>query len=107
MFPANFLASVDYAYLRHYPRYLKAIEVRLEKYRSNPERDAANMAEIEKFTKLYIRAVADRKGVRDEQLDAFGNAIDELRVSLFAQELRTPFPVSVKRLQKMWQLMQR
>jgi ATP-dependent helicase HrpA len=107
MFPANFLASVDYAYLKHYPRYLKAIEVRLEKYRSNPERDAANMAEIEKFTKLYIRAVADRKGVRDEQLDAFGNAIDELRVSLFAQELRTPFPVSVKRLQKMWQLMQR
>ena len=50
----------------------------------------------------YWRAVAERKGVVDVRLQEFRWLLEELRVSLFAQELRTPQPVSVKRLEKAW-----
>ncbi len=49
------------------------------------------------------RAVAERRGTIDARLDEFRWLLEELRVSLFAQELRTPQPVSVKRLEKVWQ----
>ena len=44
-----------------------------------------------------------RNGVQDERLNQFRWQLEELRVSLFAQELKTPLPVSVKRLEKAWQ----
>ena len=50
----------------------------------------------------HLRTVAERKGVRDARLEEFRWLLEELRVSLFAQELRTPQPVSVKRLDKAW-----
>jgi len=51
--------------------------------------------------------VAARKGVADPRLEEFRWLLEELRVSLFAQELRTPMPVSAKRLQKAWDALQR
>jgi ATP-dependent helicase HrpA len=54
-----------------------------------------------------VRELAARKGVVDARLDEFRWLLEELRVSLFAQELRTPMPVSVKRLQKVWDSVQR
>jgi ATP-dependent helicase HrpA len=51
----------------------------------------------------YVRHLAERKGVRDPRLEEFRWLLEELRVSLFAQELRTPQPVSVKRLEKAWE----
>ncbi len=88
--------------LAHYPRYLKAIAARLDKLKNDPARDAARMSEVATLQTPYLRELAARKGVADARLDEFRWLLEELRVSLFAQELRTPMPVSVKRLQKVW-----
>jgi ATP-dependent helicase HrpA len=88
--------------LHHFPRYLKAITARLDKYRADPARDAARLAELRPVEQRYWRLVAERKGVADERLHEFRWLLEELRVSFFAQELRTPQPVSVKRLEKAW-----
>jgi len=51
--------------------------------------------------------MAQRGGVADARLSEYRWLLEELRVSLFAQELRTPMPISVKRLHKVWESMQR
>jgi ATP-dependent helicase HrpA len=61
------------------------------------------LAVLQSLQTPWQRRVAALKGVRDEQVETFRWLLEELRVSLFAQELRTPMPVSVKRLQKIWQ----
>ncbi|MEN9904687.1 MAG: putative ATP-dependent helicase, partial [Pseudomonadota bacterium] len=85
-----------------FPRYLKAIVLRLDKYRADPARDATRMAEVRSQEQRYWRLVAERKGVVDERMNELRWLLEELRVSFFAQELRTPQPVSVKRLEKVW-----
>jgi ATP-dependent helicase HrpA len=90
----GFLDSADHSRLRHYPRYLKAMLARFEKL-PNP-RDAQLQAEISQRWQRYL------KNPRPE-LEEYRWMIEELRVSLFAQELRTPFPVSAKRLDKLWE----
>ena len=90
-----------------YPRYLKAVVVRLEKLRQDPARDKERMESIQKLQLLWAREVASRKGVTDPGLTDFGFLLQELRVSLFAQELKTPMPVSVKRLTKVWESLNR
>ncbi|NCN98097.1 MAG: DUF3418 domain-containing protein, partial [Rhodoferax sp.] len=82
--------------------YLKAITARLEKYRADPARDAARLKELQPLEQRYWRLVAERKGVMDARQQEFRWLLEELRVSFFAQELRTPQPVSVKRLEKAW-----
>ncbi|HEY4080905.1 MAG TPA: ATP-dependent RNA helicase HrpA [Burkholderiaceae bacterium] len=101
----RFVASTSWAALQHLPRYLKAITARLDKLRADPERDAKLMAELKPLEQRYSRRLAERKGVADARLGDFRWQLEELRVSLFAQELRTPQPVSVKRLEKVWQQM--
>jgi ATP-dependent helicase HrpA len=54
----------------------------------------------------YWRLVAERKGAVDERMAEFRWLLEELRVSFFAQELKTPQPVSVKRLEKAWTQLQ-
>src|SRR5262249_20769949 len=90
--------------LTHYPRYLKAIALRIDKLRSDPARDARAMADWASLATLWEREriARARAGVSDPFLDEFRWLLEELRVNLFAQELRTPVPVSVKRLQKIW-----
>ena len=107
LFPAHFLLTISYEQLKHYPRYMKAINVRLEKLRNDPTRDAERMADIQKLSVAFWREFASRKGVVDERLTAYRWLLEELRVSLFAQELRTPMPVSVKRLNKVWESIRR
>lgn len=102
MFSKNFIENKSINVLRNYPRYLKAVEVRLEKYKKDPSRDAEKAEEINKLTIKLNRERAARRGVNDPRLEEFENILQELRVSLFAQELRTPMPVSVKRLNKVW-----
>ena len=67
-----------------------------------PRRSRKLMAEIKPLEQRFTRRLAELKGVRDARLDDFRWQLEELRVSLFAQELRTPQPVSVKRLDKVW-----
>ncbi len=103
----RFIADNDYVQLSHFPRYLKAINVRLEKLRADPARDARLMAEWAQVAAPWQRALKDRQKSADPKMMEFRWLLEELRVSLFAQELRTPMPVSVKRLQKVWESMQR
>jgi ATP-dependent helicase HrpA len=100
--PKRFVAETRWAQLAHLPRYLRAVQMRLDKLRSDPARDAQRLAELRPIEQRYWRHVAERKGVADARLDEFRWLLEELRVSLFAQELRTPQPVSVKRLEKAW-----
>ncbi|MFM6986817.1 MAG: DUF3418 domain-containing protein, partial [Hydrogenophaga sp.] len=100
--PKTFLSSTPYAQLQHFPRYLKAVQLRLDKLRSDPARDAARFAELRPQDQRFWRLVAERKGVQDARLQELRWLLEELRVSFFAQELRTPQPVSVKRLDKAW-----
>ena len=102
LMPKTFVASTPWAQLQHLPRYLKAITLRLDKWRSDPARDAQRLAELKPQEQRYWRLVAERKGVQDERMREFRWLLEELRVSFFAQELRTPQPVSIKRLEKAW-----
>jgi ATP-dependent helicase HrpA len=109
LLPKNFIAATPWERLQHFPRYLKAVALRLAKLRADPARDARWSAELNPLWQMWLREdLKQRKqGVADPQLEQFRWLLEELRVSLYAQELRTPVPVSVKRLQKMWQAMQR
>ncbi|WP_408593698.1 ATP-dependent RNA helicase HrpA [Limnohabitans sp.] len=99
----RFVTDTPYSQLQHFARYLKAVVLRLDKLRADPARDAAKLAELKPLEQKYWRLVAERKGVSDARMQEFRWLLEELRVSFFAQELRTPQPVSVKRLDKAWQ----
>ncbi|MDR6467394.1 ATP-dependent helicase HrpA [Paraburkholderia graminis] len=103
----RFVVDTPYSQLTHFPRYLKGIALRIDKLKADPARDARQFAEFQPLLQNYQRAVAQRGGVLDARLAEFRWLLEELRVSLFAQELRTPMPVSVKRLYKVWDSMQR
>jgi ATP-dependent helicase HrpA len=102
LMPKRFLASTDWVRLQHLPRYLKAITLRLDKLRADPARDSQRLAELKPQEQRYWRLVAERKGAVDERMEDFRWLLEELRVSFFAQELKTPQPVSIKRLEKVW-----
>jgi ATP-dependent helicase HrpA len=76
--------------------------MRIDKYKADAGRDAERSREMAPLLNDYRRVVLSRKGQADAKLEEFGWLLQELRISLFAQELRTPMPVSVKRLQKAW-----
>ena len=106
LMPKNFIAIAPWTQLGHYARYLKAITVRLDKYRADPARDAAKLKELQPLEQRYWRLVAERKGAVDARMQEYRWMLEELRVSFFAQELRTPYPVSSKRLDKVWAQLQ-
>ncbi len=101
----HFIAQTPYARLQHFPRYLKAAGLRLDKLRADPARDARLMAEFAPLYSAWQReaVVRMKQGTQTPEIEQFRWLLEELRVSLFAQELRTPVPVSVKRLAKLWQ----
>ncbi len=103
---AGFATRTPWAQWPRLPIYLKAMTLRLEKYSSNPSRDAAREADIQELEQMWQEKtdglVKQGQPVSDD-LAAFKWMIEELRVSLFAQELKTPYPVSVKRLLKEWE----
>jgi ATP-dependent helicase HrpA len=99
----DWIARTPYERLQHMPRYLKGLNVRLEKLRTNPPRDAQLQAQMHALQQAWQRKLAAQQGDVDARVIDFGWMLQELRVSLFAQELKTPVIVSVKRLQKMWE----
>jgi ATP-dependent helicase HrpA len=103
----RFLLDTPYAQLAHFPRYLKGMALRIDKLKADSARDARQFAEYQPLLQNYQRTLAQRGGVMDARLSEFRWLLEELRISLFAQELRTPMPVSVKRLYKVWESMQR
>jgi ATP-dependent helicase HrpA len=102
LLPKRFVAATPWQRLQHVPRYLRAITARLDKLRVDPARDGSRLAELRPLEQRYLRKLAERRGARDPRLDEFRWWLEELRVGLFAQELKTPQPVSVKRLDRIW-----
>ena len=102
----GFASHTPWAQWPRLPIYLKAMTLRLEKYSGNPARDAAREADIQELEQMWQEKtdslIKQGQPVSDD-LAAFKWMIEELRVSLFAQELKTPYPVSVKRLLKVWE----
>ncbi|HEY8972978.1 MAG TPA: DUF3418 domain-containing protein, partial [Burkholderiaceae bacterium] len=103
----RFIQATPWAQLQHLPRYLKGITLRLDKLRADPARDSQRLAELRPVEQRYLRTLAERKGAVDARLTEYRWLLEELRVSLFAQELRTPQPVSVKRLDRAWEQLTR
>ncbi|HFC6356833.1 DUF3418 domain-containing protein [Neisseria lactamica] len=104
---AGFATRTPWAQWPRLPIYLKAMTLRLEKYSSNPARDAAREADIRELEQMWQEKTDSliKQGLPiSDGLAGFKWMIEELRVSLFAQELKTPYPVSVKRLVKKWEL---
>ena len=103
---AGFATRTPWAQWPRLPIYLKAMTLRLEKYSGNPARDAAREADIQELEQMWQEKTDSlvKQGLPvSDDLAAFRWMIEELRVSLFAQELKTPYPVSVKRLLKEWE----
>jgi len=99
-------SQTPWEYLQSIPRYLKALRLRIEKHPANPERDGKNAGSVGLIWQKWqdkINALHQAHMDIPQQLLDFRWLIEELRVSLFAQELKTPFPVSIKRLEKIWQ----
>jgi ATP-dependent helicase HrpA len=102
----RFLIHTPWFALQHLPRYLRAVVLRLDKLRADPLRDATRLAELRPLEQRWLRRQAELKGAPHARMDEYRWLLEELRVSLFAQELRTPQPVSPKRLDKAWAQMQ-
>ena len=100
----GFVRNVEKTPLSHFPRYLKAMRLRAERLREDPVRDQARMLTLRVYWSAYLKRRAERGG-EDAALAELRWLIEELRVSLFAQELKTAEPVSPKRLAKLIQTM--
>ncbi|MDT8283804.1 MAG: DUF3418 domain-containing protein, partial [Gammaproteobacteria bacterium] len=104
LFPKNFITVIERQWLQEYPRYLIAINKRLEKSRTSASRDRQLRVEFSRLWDEYIKrqAALDKQHIESEELNQYRWMLEEYRVSLFAQELKTKFPVSEKRLKKFW-----
>jgi len=95
----GFLREVGFERLAHYPRYLEGLRLRIERLKRDPAKDQAKLLEVLPFWRAWQRLSVARPG--DIEVDGLRWLIEELRVSLFAQELKTAEPVSAKRLAKL------
>jgi ATP-dependent helicase HrpA len=102
--PGDFLRSYTLERMVHLVRYLRAMEIRAERGAHDPDRDRRKEAEAEAFVAALKRMEATNASVLTSEkkgaLEAFRWMVVEFKVSLFAQELKTPFPVSRKRLEQ-------
>ncbi len=105
IFP-KFVSDTPFSQLVHFPRYLKAIAMRIDKLRANPSRDSQCQKDWESVARPWQKLVQASHGSaayaisEDQALVDFRWQLEELRVALYAQELKTPSPMSLKRLEK-------
>jgi ATP-dependent helicase HrpA len=105
--PAGFLLLTPWERLREFPRYLQAIELRLEKAALDVRRDGKLAGEIAPLESRYRERVKAERGQRPPGEDEFRWLLEEFRVSLFAQTLKTRVTVSARRLEEAWDARQR
>jgi len=94
-----------YENFKHYPRFLLALKIRIEKYNQRQAKDQESYGEIDRIQIKWIEKVTNfvEKGLEiPKDFIDFHWSLQELRVSLFSQELKTLYPVSVKRLDRQW-----
>jgi ATP-dependent helicase HrpA len=104
LMPAHFLMHTPKEWLEQYPRYLQAINKRLDKNQDNPERDRKNRIEFSNRWQEYLKRANSlrQQDITSAQLNEYRWMLEEYRVSLFAQELKTRLPISAKRLKTYW-----
>ena len=104
LFPENFISAIDREWLQQYPRYLIAINKRFDKSKTNVIRDRQSRIEFSKLWDEYMKRQQSllKQDIESEQLNHYRWMLEEFRVSLFAQELKTRFPISAKRLKTFW-----
>ena len=96
LFPPDLIAWVPFARLEHFPRYLRAAQARLQRAIADPRKDADKHAP---FAPVWASFVAKRRAARDvEAVSSARWMLEELRVAIFAPELKTPVPVSVAKV---------
>ena len=101
----GFLARAEMPRLRQYPRFLQAMQVRLDKLAVAAPRDQQLMQEMKGLQDEWLEREQQslHRGGPDPRLEEVRWMLEELRVSLFAQALKTAHPVSVKRIRKRWE----
>lgn len=104
LFPRHFLLSIPLSALQHYPRYLKALETRLHRAVTDPSRDRKKYQDIlphlENLENAHL--VLEATNHTEQLLEEYRWMLEEFKVSTFAQELGTPYPISQKKLQLKW-----
>jgi ATP-dependent helicase HrpA len=93
---ANFVYHMDYSQWQQYPRYLEALEVRIERLEHNIEADLDGVYALD----LHMERLAGR--ANNESISEYRWMVEEYRIQLFAQPMKTRMAVSPKRLSKMW-----
>ncbi len=97
---AGFIRNTPYQQLKAIPRYLKAVQYRLDKRDNNLQK----VQEVNRYVTWFWKEV-EKKAKKDKvvpEQDPFRWMLEEFRVSLFAQQLKTAYPVSVKRMDRAW-----
>ena len=107
IFP-GFAETAATAQLQNYPRYLEACRIRIQRAQANPAGDLRKLAEVQPLWQRFVQHASLAEPPRHDKslLVQYRWLTEEFRVSLFAQELRTPAPVSAKRLDALWQQVQ-
>ena len=104
LLPVNFLDVFDTDRLKHIPRLLKAMEIRAERGIGDIQKSLAKNKDIQYFSGQLQEMVRNLKSESSQEkrnaLEEFFWMIEEYKVSLFAQELKTAYPISAKRLEK-------
>lgn len=100
----SFLSDIPAERLQHYPRYLKGLQRRLERLKHDPSRDRSLQMQIQPLWRQYQEKLAacEKQGKDTARLTRYRWLLEEYRISLFAQELKTLEPVSPKRLKAAW-----
>ena len=107
--PPDLMRVTSTARLGHIVRYLKAIQVRLQRQAHDPQKDQQKAAQVVPLWQRYLTKRAELRTKRRSttDLDEFAWLIEELRVQTFAPELKTAVPVSSQRLQDLWAIVSR
>jgi len=98
---ADFLYEVEIDQIKHYPRFLKGLEIRLQAALENPAKEAEKLKELQKVSLPFYRSCEESE-LYTKQLQNFHILLEEYRISLFAQNLGTKQKVSDVRMQRAW-----
>jgi ATP-dependent helicase HrpA len=102
--PPDLWRTTSLARLGHLPRYLRALGVRLQRQAHDPQKDQHKAAQVVPLWAAFVarRAELRAKGRTAAELDAFGWLVEELRVQVFAPELKPAVPITPARAQEHW-----
>ena len=99
MINSRFITETDSSWLEHIPRFLEGIKIRLTKLERSPSVDKDRYAQVAVHWKNYLDISEEStSSAQNEEFIKYRWMLEEMRISLFAQELNTSMPISIKRL---------